>query len=238
MPPLRRCYVVCGLQRLSPNGRTLRRIGTKHMTLRSMLAASALALVTLIAAGANASVLYSAPGATGPMADDTSYSVNFNGPAGAANLSFVLDGYRSLDGQNYYEDDFTLNLNGTDILKGTFNLGGGGNDVVFFQPVGSTINNVSGNGTAVTWAGGHVNISSPLNLVAGNNILTFSYLALPYPGHAGYQSTGDEAWGVEQISVTTGGVPEPASWALMITGFGAAGSMLRRSRRQVAHVTA
>ena len=208
------------------------------MNLRSLLAASALALVTLAAAGANASVLYSAPGATGPMPTDTSYAVSFNGPAGAANLSFVLDGYASLDGQNYYEDDFTLNLNGTDILKGTFNLGGGGNNVVFFQPVGSTVNNVSGNGTNVTFAGGHVNISSPLSLIAGNNTLTFSYLALPSPGHAGFQNTGDEAWGVEQISVTNGGVPEPAAWALMIMGFGTAGSMLRRSRRQLARVTA
>lgn len=210
------------------------------MTLRNLLAASALAVATLAAASSNAGVLFSAPGATGPMPTDTSYSVNFNGPGGAANLSFVLDGYASLDGENWYEDDFTLNLNGTDILKGTFNLGGGGNDVVFFQPVGSSVNNVSGNGTNVTFAGGRVNVSSPINLIAGNNTLTFSYLALPYPSHAGFQNTGDEAWGVEQISVTnsTGGVPEPATWAMMIIGFGAVGSVVRRSRRQLAFVSA
>ena len=28
----------------------------------------------------------------------------------------------------------------------------------------------------------------------------------------------------------TGGVPEPASWALMIMGFGAAGAMIRRRK--------
>jgi hypothetical protein len=38
-------------------------------------------------------------------------------------------------------------------------------------------------------------------------------------------------FGVDNISLAS--VPEPASWALMITGFGAAGAMLRR-RRQVA----
>ena len=33
-----------------------------------------------------------------------------------------------------------------------------------------------------------------------------------------------------QVSTFSGGVPEPATWALMITGFGAAGAMLRRRR--------
>ena len=31
------------------------------------------------------------------------------------------------------------------------------------------------------------------------------------------------------------GVPEPASWALMILGFGFAGTMLRRRQRRPAH---
>lgn len=36
------------------------------------------------------------------------------------------------------------------------------------------------------------------------------------------------------VDVTGGGVPEPASWALMITGFGLAGAALRRHRTAVA----
>lgn len=39
---------------------------------------------------------------------------------------------------------------------------------------------------------------------------------------------------VGEISVPTG-VPEPASWALMLVGFGSMGALLRRSRRLVAH---
>jgi len=35
---------------------------------------------------------------------------------------------------------------------------------------------------------------------------------------------------VDNISVTSGAVPEPATWALMIGGFGMAGAMLRRRR--------
>ena len=210
------------------------------MTLRMKLAACAIAITTLAATGAQASTLYSAPGVNTQQVTNTDYSVAFNAPAGAANLSFVLDGYASLDGQNWYEDDFTLSLNNVAILKGTFNLGGGGNDVVFTNLNGLSVDNVSGNGTDVTWRGGHVNISGPINLIAGLNTLTFAYAALAQD-HAGWQDWGDEHWGVSNISVTradveqnirpTGGVPEPMTWALMVMGFGSLGAVLRRQRR-------
>ena len=41
-----------------------------------------------------------------------------------------------------------------------------------------------------------------------------------------------------RITTFSGGVPEPATWALMITGFGAAGAMLRRKRATAALVRA
>ncbi|WP_293900951.1 PEPxxWA-CTERM sorting domain-containing protein [Phenylobacterium sp.] len=205
------------------------------MTLHRTLALAAFALAVATAAAAQAATLYDAPGATAELPTNSSYSATFNGPAGPASLSFVLNGYASLDGQNWYEDDFNLSLNGASVIKGTFNLGGGGNDLVFLAPGAATLDNVSGNGTAVTWAGGHVNITTPLNLIAGANTLTFAYNSLG-AGHAGFQGTGDEGWGVQAIKVTsdgrgpTGGVPEPASWALMILGFGALGTMVRRQR--------
>ena len=39
----------------------------------------------------------------------------------------------------------------------------------------------------------------------------------------------DQYWG-DVVAATRGGVPEPATWALMITGFGLAGASLRRRR--------
>jgi len=39
---------------------------------------------------------------------------------------------------------------------------------------------------------------------------------------------------IDNVSVTTGAVPEPAGWALMIGGFGLAGAALRRRRTAVA----
>ncbi len=203
---------------------------------RSFLAAAALAAFSL-SASAEAATFLTGPTSTATLATDSSADVSFTSPtAGLSNLTFVLDGFRSLDGQNRFEDDFTLSLNGAAILSGTFNLGGGGKDVVFFAPSGASIDNVSGNGTAVTWTGGHVNIATPLTLAAGTNTLTFGYTSL---GGAdfGFQGAGDEAWRARDILVSApgatdlaGDVPEPLSWALMVTGFGGIGAALRRRR--------
>ncbi len=207
------------------------------MSLRLKLAAATAAIMTLTAAGAHAAVLYQGPSSMPERAVDNGFDVTFDaGAGGAAQLSFVLDGYASLDGQNWYEDDFSLSLNGTQLMLATFNLGGGGPDVVYSAPLGATFDNTSGNGTDITWAGGHVNITSPLTLAAGSNTLSFNYHALT-SDHAGWQDMGDEGWGAHDIVVsnrvsqdTRGAVPEPSMWLLSITGFGLMGSMLRRQR--------
>ena len=48
---------------------------------------------------------------------------------------------------------------------------------------------------------------------------------LPNGGDFNYR---DETFVFTNVTSTPGGVPEPASWALMIIGFGTAGAMLRR----------
>lgn len=64
-------------------------------------------------------------------------------------------------------------------------------------------------------------------LAAGD---TVSFLIGP-AGNWTYDSTG---FSLTVSDVAPGGVPEPASWALMIMGFGAAGSLLRRRRALMA----
>ena len=53
----------------------------------------------------------------------------------------------------------------------------------------------------------------------------------------GWQGGGDEAWGIDKLNITfdgrfgQGAIPEPATWAMMIAGFGLMGAALRRVRR-------
>lgn len=49
-----------------------------------------------------------------------------------------------------------------------------------------------------------------------------------------FSQTGGPAFEFDNISGMQAGVPEPASWALMIMGFGAAGGLLRSQRRKAA----
>lgn len=57
-----------------------------------------------------------------------------------------------------------------------------------------------------------------------------SLLTLMAPGIAFFSVSGDDTFGVVQINVGAMAVPEPASWALMITGFALVGQTLRRRR--------
>ncbi len=208
------------------------------MKLSKFVAAGAMALATVLTAGAAqaSTTLLSVPTIQTYGSPD-SRSFTFDGGAGAATASFRLNGYGSLDGNTYWMDVFTLSLNGTAIYSATFDLGGGspGADAVFFAPTGAVT------GAAVTYgyfAGGHVDIFVPLSLINGANTLTFAYNS-PLDGHSGPEGFDNERWNLGDLTVqgaayspTTGGgaVPEPATWALMIIGFGTAGAMLRRRR--------
>lgn len=54
----------------------------------------------------------------------------------------------------------------------------------------------------------------------------------PANGHPG--GTGGTRWGTWIAGLNVGSVPEPASWAMMITGFGFIGGAMRRQRKSVA----
>lgn len=59
----------------------------------------------------------------------------------------------------------------------------------------------------------------------------FSFVATGATTTFRLSTTDPGSGGVFFDSVSVTGVPEPATWAMMIVGFGAAGALLRRSRR-------
>lgn len=170
----------------------------------------------VLTAGAQASVLPFTT-STGPLATNTTIEQTF--AAGTSELlTFTLDGYNTLDGQNFYEDDFSVVVNGESIFKGTFNLGGGGLNKVYF-----------GDASAFSFTS-PTTIAFALPVSADDGLYTvdFTYTSLSKAsGHAGFQGTGDEAWGVNSVAV----VPEPTSVALLLAGLGIVGGLARRRRQ-------
>lgn len=187
---------------------------------------------------AGAAVLYSSAMLSGPSASPGAVGFTAAAPnAGPAAFSFNLDGYNSMDGVNFWEDDFTLALNGRTILALSYDLGGGGANAIFTNLYAAAVSYTSpparGNKSLLVRY-------ADLPLIAGSNVFTFAYAsptgsALGGSGaHAGPQGMGDEAWGVSKVVLTApvvSVVPELASWAMMLTGLAAAGVALRARRR-------
>lgn len=174
---------------------------------------------------ASAATVLDEPASTGAQATPGSLIYTFNAGAGAGMLDFILEGYLSLDGAgNCCTDVFNVSLNGMSLLNGAYDLGGGGMNTTNFIVPGGSISPMS-NGF---FAGGSAPGSLPITLLSGLNTLTFTY-------SGGSQGLGDEGWGLNSLQVTGepfGAVPEPATWALMMLGFGAIGGGMRARRRK------
>jgi hypothetical protein len=149
--------------------------------------------------------------------------------AANAVLRFRLRGTGSVDGDNTYRDDFELLFGTTSLFRGTFNLGGGGNNVIVANSGGATLSNYTYNGF---FQGGFIDFSVPISLAAGSNSFTFAYTA-PGPANGGGQPLSDEGFTIDNVSLVAGAVPEPATWAMMILGFGVIGGAMRRRRQKV-----
>jgi hypothetical protein len=186
--------------------------------------AAALAATAALTTAAHGATVYSGSLGDVDQATNSSLQVSFASAASSAELTFKLDGFASLDGDNFYKDVFTLNVNGTDIFSGSFDLGGGGSTLVTLNANGATYTG----GSFGSFAGGALYFTVPVALQASNTI-TFSY-ASPGSPYAGFQGIGDEGWGVGSVEVTA--VPEPANAALLLAGLGAMGLMLRRRARR------
>lgn len=185
----------------------------------SVLAAAALAIAAACAGAARADTLYSA-GPTAAMESPGAVAASFAGAAGAGNVSFQLQGYNSLDGDNFWIDILHVTLNGSEIFSASYDLGGGGTDRVLLDSLGAT----------ATKNGVTVDVSIPVSLLAGSNSLVIAYDSpFTFEGfdRAGPQGLNDEGWGLNTVLVT-GAVPEPATYLMCLAGLSVLGLGLCR----------
>ena len=191
---------------------------------RTLLATTAL----LAAAPTWAATLYTLPTPTAALETNNSVTLNFAGGAGAGQLAFTLAGYATLDGDNFWIDILHVKLNGSEVLSGTWDIGGGGISRVLVDPNGATVGVVNN-------ATHELQISLPVSLAAGSNQLVFNYESptnFEASARAGFQGLGDEGWGLNAVTVSgnLAPVPEPTSTALLLGGLAALGWLAKRRR--------
>jgi hypothetical protein len=203
---------------------------------KNVTAAAILALAIGLAAPASAATLV-ANGSVARAAFPSAGEIAFEAGSGAGTVSFVLTGYNTVDGRDGidggvdYSDLFTVTLNGATLYSGYFRLGGIGSTAVVANNGGFSVARTGGDvfniGGTVTFSGGSAALAN------GVNRLRFSY-ATPNA-----QAFGDESFGISSVVVTgntpSAAVPEPSTWALMLVGFGLAGTGLRSRRRTVSY---
>ena len=150
---------------------------------------------------------------------------SFSSGAGAGSLAFQIQGFGSLEGAgtSCCTDGLVVMLDGVLLFAGTFNLGGGGTNIVFSNPNGGTFN-ASSPGFGL---GGLLDVTIPLLLSAGPHALQFAYFGTP-------QGTDDEGWGINSVTVSgiVAATPLPAAFPLFASGLGALGLIGWRRKRK------
>ena len=170
----------------------------------------------------NVSQNNNAPGILGELGGGSAILSLLAPTATATALGFDLLGFRTLDGAgNCCTDTFTLSLNGVDLFSGSFNMAGGGDNLVTLNTVNAVVNVIA----PIFGAGGTATFSIPaLDLPAGLNTLSFAY--------ANLQDFGDEAWGLDNVSLPGNVSAVPEASTLTMLGLGLMVLGLWKSRRR------
>ncbi len=119
----------------------------------------------------------------------------------------------------YFDGNLVLRMTSANASGNVTDLGPGGVSTYFGNVFYGGYNERIADITALTI--GHTGSSFVLGIQASGS---------------GWQGGGDESWGVDNINISAdlrsvGGIPEPATWAMMIVGFAGVGSALRSRRK-------
>ena len=184
----------------------------------------------------------------GNVADFTGLSLTGLATHTHINASFILGFLESWDstdgGPPFSPDHLEIFIDGAKVADLTYNnalgtvkMTGGG--VLLSDGMGGVSEYVRVNTDTNPFADTLVDMSTApfLSFAHTGSSLNLLFRA----AGAGWQGGSDEGYGIDNVVLTydgivapPGGVPEPASWALMIAGFGLSGSALRRRRQVVA----
>lgn len=207
------------------------------MKIRTYLAAATAIAALSVGMSANAAVItianQAAFTAAGPASQNTnwdSYGAGFSTPGSpftVGDLTFVEGGQNLIGGtgtgynlaRNLFTDNY---VRGTTIqIAGTHNL--------FAFNLGNFFGTGAANVSVTTNLGSY---SFAPTVGTATNLAALTFLGLKASGGEYFTSvsySGGNATGATDVQLG-GAVPEPASWALMISGFGMAGAMLRRRK--------
>ena len=160
-------------------------------------------------------------------------STNIDGAALSGGHGDLTDGVILTDSYIYHE-----NLAGTGPYVGWL-FGGTRNPVITFYFAGSpTITGITvwaeNTGTGGVYAPARIlidGIDTAFTPPSGVGAISFAGLNLTGGSHTLELDQQSGAWEfVSEVTFEGGAVPEPATWAMLISGFGLAGAVLRRRR--------
>jgi len=205
------------------------------MHVKSILAAGALLLATAGASTASATVVLSEN--FNGQGQTLNWGGNGNFTVTQGNVDLIGDGYFDFFPGNggYLDLDGTGTLGSSPASTLTSNAVFGGGSYVLTFNLGGNSRTLPGRTTTITLGDWSTTItlqpydgwtSQSFNIVTSGGALTFSE-----NGPANYQGNI-----LDNVSLSA--VPEPATWAMMIIGFGAVGTMVRASRRRQAFAAA
>ena len=177
----------------------------------------------------------------------TSAIIAFSGSANAATVVLDFDAITT----GTFVDNFYLGLGvSTTGLRTTTGFGQTSAPNLAYNANGPATFDTSFGFTGLSFTAGFSN-SGTVSVYSGSNgtgslvgsasgilgnpfAFAFNTVALSGAGRSIVISGSSGDLGFDDVTFTTGAVPEPATWAMMIIGFGAAGSMIRRNKAVIA----